>query len=248
MISKSISTNGQLKRVSLEADYLFGRCIPHLDREGRIDGDPDVVKAMTCPLRRELTSEVVERCLGELQAAGLIEWYEVGGQRAVWFPGFAAHQSGLRKDREAESRIPAPSATASLPTNSGVTPDEVPQPRRVSEVKRSEVKVSQKKVSASSEAAPGSSWPAAGAAWWCENVGQITAGRFGKMLKPVVDRHAWDATFAGMKEYADEKKRLGKPASFRWFLDEAATWIELAAMPTTDANGDLTARGKRAAA
>lgn len=139
MISKSISTNGQLRSVSLEADFLFGRMIPHLDCEGRISGDPDVVKATACPLRREITVEVVSRCIAELESVGLIECYEVNGQVLIWFPGFVTHQTGLRKDREAASRIPPPPG----PTNSGLTPDELPQPRGLSEVKGSEVKGSE---------------------------------------------------------------------------------------------------------
>lgn len=136
MISRSISTNGQLKRVSLEADFLFGRMIPHLDRDGRTYGDPDVIKATACPLRAELTAEVVGACLSELAAAELIERYELDGEQYVAFPGFAAHQGGFHYDREAESRIPPPDTEGAVRTNSGLTPDEV----RLIEVKSNKAK------------------------------------------------------------------------------------------------------------
>lgn len=88
-------------------------------------------------------------------------------------------------------------------------------------------------------------WPAEGTEWWQENVGHITAGHFGKTCKPVVDRRGWDATFAGLREWVEERKRLNRDISLAWFVRDSARWIEQAAMPLTDSRGDLTERGKR---
>lgn len=108
-VSKSISTDYELNcSVSLEADYLFGKCIPHLDRDGRMTGHPGQVKATAVPLRAEMTLEVVDECLGELAAAGLVLWYQVEGKPALWFKGFGPHNKGIRYDREAPSKLPAP--------------------------------------------------------------------------------------------------------------------------------------------
>lgn len=136
-LSKSIAYSAQVGSVSLEADYLFMRMIPHLDSAGRVIGTPSSVKALCCPLRSELTVEVVEKCLAELQNAGLIVWYEAKGERCVSFPRFTTHQRGARLDREGPSRLPAPPTIKrgqlrTTPDNSGE--------RRVSEVKLSEVK------------------------------------------------------------------------------------------------------------
>lgn len=138
-LSKSIAYSAQVGSVSLEADYLFMRMIPHLDSAGRMIGEPMSVKALCCPLRSEITGDVVERCLGELHQAGLLTWYKGDGQRYVEMPGFVKHQRGARLDREAPSRLPAPSTkkVRRTPENSGE--------RRVSEVKRSEEKVSEEK-------------------------------------------------------------------------------------------------------
>lgn len=139
-VSKSIAVNKQLRRVSLEADYLFQRCLPHLDRDGRMEGEPEIVRAIACPLRSELTTEVVERALRELDAAELVTWYDSDGEKCLFFPGFAAHQTGMKYDREAPSRIPGPPRRRNVGDKvrikSGPTPDKVP----LSEVKLSEVK------------------------------------------------------------------------------------------------------------
>lgn len=141
-VSRSIAYSEQVASVSFEADYLFGRMLIFADREGRITGSPHGVKGMCCPLRAEMTPEVIERGLSELAAARLIVWYRVEESRYVFFPGFRNHQRGAHLDREAASRHPAPDGEGSvlLPesrrTNSGAGPAKV----RVSKVKRSKAK------------------------------------------------------------------------------------------------------------
>lgn len=142
-VSKSVATDWDLNRVSFEADYLFTRCVPHLDRDGRMTGHPGEVKAIAVPLREEMTADVVDACLGELAEAGLVLWYEVDGKAVLWFRGFEKHQKGLRADREAASKLPSQQSpnlkrlTTLLRSNSNLlrsTP---------AEVKGSEVKGSQ---------------------------------------------------------------------------------------------------------
>lgn len=90
-------------------------------------------------------------------------------------------------------------------------------------------------------------WPAEAAEWWAVNVGHVSVGQAGKMLKPVVDQHGWPKTLAGLREYADERKRAGKDMRLAWFVSESTRWIETATEPTTNEQGDLTATGKRIA-
>ena len=151
-LSKAIAHDLELNTVvSFEADYLFSRCIPHLDREGRMPGHPNQVKAIACPLREKITIDAIDRCLSELAAAKLVTWYEVEGRAVLEFPGFQKHQKGLRKNREAESNLPSPKVhkakrlTTLLRSNSGPDPDQL----RLSEVKGSEVKGSEVKGDAS---------------------------------------------------------------------------------------------------
>ncbi len=150
-LSKSIAHDLELNAVSLEADYLFARCIPHLDREGRMAGHPEQVKSITVPLRKEVSAEEVDRCLGELAEAGLLLWYEVEGRPILEFPRFDRHQRGLRKDREAESIYPsskvqkAQPLTTLLRSNSGVGPEQVRSRSASTRPKSSKVKLSQAK-------------------------------------------------------------------------------------------------------
>ena len=106
-LSRAIAYSEQLANVSLYADYLFVRIIPHLDVEGRIGGSAKSIRARVVPLRAEMTEEVVADALAELDRIGLVIWYEVDGSQYLEFPTFTKHQQGLRKDREATSKVPA---------------------------------------------------------------------------------------------------------------------------------------------
>lgn len=132
-LSKSIAHDGELNSVSLEADMLFCRCVPHLDREGRLTGHPREIKGKIVPLRDELTVEVIDGLLGELAAAGLVLWYQVEGKPALWFKGFISNNKYARLDREAESKLPSPNdpraqrVTGFVRTNSDQLPTPPPE-------------------------------------------------------------------------------------------------------------------------
>lgn len=202
-ISRSIATNGQLKRVSLEADYLFSRMIPHLDREGRLDGDPDVVKAVACPLRAELTPELVATSLSELDSVGLVEWYEVDGVKVVWFPAFKEHQRGMKPERERPSRLPSHDAQGAKPVRRRITGG-VPEPSSdvAGVVPPREVKVSQGK---GSEGKP----PAVNRfafmaelrpVWFAAYGGELPKGS-ATLLEPLVIKHGTPKVAANLKNF-----------------------------------------------
>lgn len=77
-------------------------------------GNPTLIKAIAVPLRREITIERIPELLCELDAAGLIVWYEVGGRQVIEFPTFQHHQHGLRKAREGPSILPVRTPDARL--------------------------------------------------------------------------------------------------------------------------------------
>jgi hypothetical protein len=139
-VSRGISQSEQLAAASFEADYLFGRCIPHLDRDGRMSGHPALVKSQACPLRKEITEAMIPDLLRTLAGLGLVKWYEADGKQVLEFPKFRLHQKGMKYEREAESRFPPSTYDGSIDlgaTYSGGGPDQVPP--KVSEVKVSEV-------------------------------------------------------------------------------------------------------------
>jgi hypothetical protein len=121
-ISKEISHDEELASVSLLADFIFTRCIPHLDVEGRMPGSAKAVKGIVCPLREDVKVKAVERALQELAAMELVDWYEVDGKQVLSFPNFRRHQQGLKPEREAPSKLPPP--PPSTGSRSGPAPDE----------------------------------------------------------------------------------------------------------------------------
>lgn len=259
-ISKSISTSGQLKRVSLEADFLFGRMIPHADRDGRLDGDPDVVKAMAVPLRGEFTPELISTCLSELDAVGLIEWYEVDQEKVVWFPGFREHQRGMKPERERASRLKSHesqgvrkvrrTSTGGVPEPSvNVAPTLAPN---VSEVKVSKGKLSKEKVPADAGGyrVPAEKYDALYSVW-APLFGPMDTPTFRKKLKPIFDPKS--------PQYALEDVQNGMRAAKEWYVEQddrdqrfwgldqfvkdlSVKWIPFGKMPTT-LHGELTERG-----
>jgi hypothetical protein len=131
-LHKRISVNRDLPKLMAELDarygfghgaycsVLFTMMLPWIDVEGRLHGDPCIVKGRCVPRVAELTLERVELFLGALDAAGLVVWYEANGDRWLWFPGFEKSQPGLRKDREESSQCPPP--PASRRSDSGAPP------------------------------------------------------------------------------------------------------------------------------
>jgi hypothetical protein len=107
-LSKSVSQNDQLARVSLEAALLFTWCVPHLDVEGRMTGQAQLIHGQVCPLRPEITVGRIPGLLRELVRHELVIWYSVSGRDYLAFPGFKRQQKGLREDREKASTIPSP--------------------------------------------------------------------------------------------------------------------------------------------
>ena len=85
----------------------FTWMIPHADCEGRLYGDPAVLKSFIFPRQNgNISAEYMEELAISWQNAGLIIYYEDENDRYIQLINFEKHQSGLRKDREPESTIP----------------------------------------------------------------------------------------------------------------------------------------------
>ena len=125
MLNRSISRDRDVaelaNRAGLDAALLFTWMIPHLDRDGRVDADPEVVKGLVVPRVAHFTSGVVADLLRSLSGARMVQIYDDGrGCRFAVFPGFAKNQTGFRYDREATSEFPDPKECTLV---SGPTPD-----------------------------------------------------------------------------------------------------------------------------
>jgi len=115
-ISNKISDSERVNQLPITAQLLYTWMITHLDREGRIQGNPKIIKQKVIPLI-DVTYKQVDSWLDEMAGLkkngyGLIERYEVEGIRYIWMPGFDGEQSSRGgtawKDRERESDIPPP--------------------------------------------------------------------------------------------------------------------------------------------
>jgi len=124
MISKAISLDEKVDSLSDDtARLLFTWMIPHLDCEGRIYGEAKVFRSIVAP-RRNYSIKKVEKILTELKKTGLIERYSINGNTYISVPNFQKHQTGLRKDKESQSQIPANTADKRR-SEDGLTPPQV---------------------------------------------------------------------------------------------------------------------------
>lgn len=69
-------------------------------------------------------------------------------------------------------------------------------------------------------------WVQEGAAWWEETVGSVGYARFGKALKPFVDRYGWERVKLALVAYTVDMQESGKTLRVEWFAAEAHTRIE----------------------
>ena len=127
-LSREISWDEKVATLSDDtARLLFTWMIPHLDREGRIQGNPNLFKAKVVPTL-QISERRIEKYLDEMEKLCLIFRYTVNGFTYLSVPNFLKHQKGLKLDREAPSVIPPPNTQPTqdtLPSNSGVTPPQV---------------------------------------------------------------------------------------------------------------------------
>lgn len=124
-LSESIATDARLNSLSVEAELAYLMTVPHLDRDGLIEGDPDVLWGKVCPKRRIFLDSMAS-FIQEWTKAGLVICYDTDDGLVLWFKGFAKNQLGLRYDRETPSRFAPPpnlSSVDSLRQESGKVPE-----------------------------------------------------------------------------------------------------------------------------
>lgn len=81
--------------------------IPHLDRDGLINGNPSVLHGKVCPLRTKLASRM-PKIIEEWVDAELVIEYANGKSAVLWFKGFAKNNPLTHYSREKASLYPAP--------------------------------------------------------------------------------------------------------------------------------------------
>jgi hypothetical protein len=116
MLNRTISVDAEVAELTNElgglAGLLYTWTIAHLDRDGRITGNPDVLRAQVAPMLSGITPELVRSVLATADRLELIKVYTAEGKTWVVYPKFKRNQQGMRYDREATSTIPPPTDTA----------------------------------------------------------------------------------------------------------------------------------------
>lgn len=115
----------------------FTWLITFADCDGRVYGDPAIIRSMLFPRREDVTIDQMAGYIEEWAVAGLVYWYECENDQWILFPKFEKNQPGLRKDREPDSDIPEYDAD-NCRIIAGSVPEECP-------VKRREVKLKEEK-------------------------------------------------------------------------------------------------------
>lgn len=106
-ISESVAKDLRLNSLSVEAELVYLMTIPHLDRDGLIEGDPEILLGTVCPKRRQFL-DMMDCIIGEWVKAGLVVLYDSQDGDVLWFKGFTKNQQGLRYERETPSKFAPP--------------------------------------------------------------------------------------------------------------------------------------------
>jgi hypothetical protein len=102
MISKALSTSekfGGLVTLGEMAEFvqlLYPLLVVHSDDFGRLQGDPYTVKLICLPASPRSLGDF-GHALRQLDAVGLIRWYESEGKSYIEIQNFERHQLGLHK-------------------------------------------------------------------------------------------------------------------------------------------------------
>jgi hypothetical protein len=100
---------------------LYTWMIPHYDNLGRQLGEPIQVKSNVFPRRPDITLDLIEEWLTELDRVGLVYWYEVDGMRFLSMPATVW-------EREQRLHNHMSRASALPPVTEGVRKSYVPPP------------------------------------------------------------------------------------------------------------------------
>jgi len=114
--------NGVLCSLSRDARLLFIALWCFADREGRLDGRPMQIRRHLFPFDVDLTEQKIATLIGDLERAGFVSQYEVGGDKYILIFNFKKHQSPHPK--EARSKLPP--HPSEIPLGSNLRPTGIP--------------------------------------------------------------------------------------------------------------------------
>lgn len=119
MINATIAEDEAFNSMSIDAQFLFMRTLPHLDRDGLITGNVALLWSKIAPLLSEYNTKMTD-IIQEWIANGFVMNYRDGKQEVLFFVSFRKNQFGMRYEKEGASRFAPPPGYQR--TESGLTP------------------------------------------------------------------------------------------------------------------------------
>lgn len=106
-LSTSIAEDDRLSKLSLMAEFIYLKTIPHLDRDGMISGKPGLLYSRVCPTREEMFGNL-QSLIDEWIKVGLVTRFDSVEGPVLFFPGFLKNNNLPHYDRERASKFPPP--------------------------------------------------------------------------------------------------------------------------------------------
>lgn len=120
ILNKSISTDPEFNGMSSQAQLLYLKTIPHLDRNGLILGHLSRLWATIDPFHADILGRMGEY-VQEWLDAGLVLRYDTGSEQVLFFTGFRKNNPNFRYEKEAPSHFPPPPGW--VRTRAGLMPE-----------------------------------------------------------------------------------------------------------------------------
>jgi hypothetical protein len=119
-VKPEFNSNEALSSLSCAAHLLAQALLCYADDEGYFNANPDLVRAGTCPLRKDFKK--IEKLLAELQSVGYLRFGVYGGKRYGQIIHFKKHQRISHPSASAISKLLI--AWEDVPQNSGGAPED----------------------------------------------------------------------------------------------------------------------------
>lgn len=166
MIDPGFWIDEKLGTVSPFVRLLFMGLISNADDEGRLPGHPALIKSQIFPYDVDITVQLVDEWLNQLQELGIITIYTMDNQTYIQIKNFLKHQTINRPTKSKYPAPPEPSLTlqvdekdekiskndSSSNTHGGLTDDSLPKEEKGREENRKRIEEEEENRKASSSA------------------------------------------------------------------------------------------------
>ena len=119
MINATVAEDEDFNSMSIDAQFMFMRTLPHLDRDGLITGNSALLWSKIAPLLPEYNAKM-SGIIQEWITSGFVIGYVDGKRDVLFFINFRKNQTGMRYEKETPSQFAPPPKYKR--TQNGLTP------------------------------------------------------------------------------------------------------------------------------